>query len=182
MIMDILHPTKHCSVASTILTLAAIAAFWQLKVYAPLLPSEIAVDFNVSGEPGKYVSSHSFITWNFFLNTIFLAIPLLFRFFANQIPEKFIYMPNKEYWLEESRREIAHIRLTRYLKLFFGMTLIYNTALNQYIFDASIHAGEGYNPFYQLWITLGYCAAVILQLVLLFWEFRVKDFEKEHQS
>lgn len=87
-----------------LVVLLLVIAF-QVAYYAPRLPDTVASHFGPSGEPDGWASkTELFVVYGVVLVVTvgpFLLLPQLLR----RIPEEFINLPRKEYWLAPERRE-----------------------------------------------------------------------------
>ncbi|MBK9247507.1 MAG: DUF1648 domain-containing protein [Ignavibacteria bacterium] len=73
--------------------------------FYPILPENIAVHFNFSGEPDGWQHKGTFFLLFSMLiigmNGLFFGIPIIIR----KLPISMINLPNKEYWLSPHRAE-----------------------------------------------------------------------------
>ena len=85
--------------------LVSIAAVIQLVYWYPRLPAIVPSHFNAQGQvDGKMTKSVFFALMAGLQAFCLLGLPLLGKL-TQSLPHSLINMPNKEYWLAESRRE-----------------------------------------------------------------------------
>ncbi|TIH15301.1 hypothetical protein D0S45_11575 [Marinifilum sp. JC120] len=166
------------TIPAYILTLSFLAAMWQLWHYAPMLPTEIVTKFGNGGRPQEYESSSTFINQNFLLYCFLTGSALLFRYFGIKFPDKFVNLPNREYWLAPKRKNKTYRRLTNFVYLFFASTILCSLSMTQLIIDANLYLGTPFSNLTAMMFILSYCAIVCGLLIYIFRKFRITNSQK----
>jgi uncharacterized membrane protein len=92
--------------------------------YYPLLPDKVASHFGASGRPDAWASKEFFLKI-YLIAVAFVAV--LFPatgFLVSKIPNNFINLPNKDYWLSPERRQVTVDFLLRQFLWFGSATLM----------------------------------------------------------
>ncbi len=110
----------------------------QLAFYFPSLPMIVATHFDFSGAADGFMSKKNFIIFELFLLLFVFGLPFLQINFINKLPFSMIKLPNKDYWLSESRRETTLTRVKNYLEVFSIALLFFFIAINQLIIKANL--------------------------------------------
>jgi uncharacterized membrane protein len=125
------------------------------------LPPLMATHFDLGGKPNGFQERSAFV-WtsvlvSVFMLALFAALPALLV----HLPERFLNLPNKDYWLAPERRAQTFGRLSAHIDWLGCATM----GLLAGVFELIIRANLTRSPLgYQLWILLpGY------NLFMLFW-------------
>ena len=141
-----LNKTRNILIFLTIIYLAQLAYFY------PQLPEQVASHFNYLGEPDGWMSKGSFTVFQVFLLVFILGMtsltPVLFRV----LPDAFINIPNKSYWLAPERREEALRKFAETGSNLRAALLLLFIGINHFAFQANIN---GENLSNGVWLILG---------------------------
>ena len=142
----------------------------QIGYYYFQLPENVASHFNWQGKADNWSSKNLFMLVNLgvlaLISTIFLGI----RFFLPGTPEKWVNMPNKEYWLEPGRKKETLNALARSTTWFGCATMGLFMASLYLAFQANMTS----NPIlgdaikYLLILYLAYTVVWVIRLILRF--------------
>ncbi|MEZ6097222.1 MAG: DUF1648 domain-containing protein, partial [Pirellulaceae bacterium] len=86
------------------LIVTVLVSLIQLAVFLPSMPEEVASHFGVNGQPDGFMSRKSFGTFMLAMN---VGLPLFVvgcAYLVRVLPVSLVNLPNREYWLAESRR------------------------------------------------------------------------------
>jgi uncharacterized membrane protein len=153
-----------------ILLLVALALL-QAAYYAPLLPDPVASHFNSAGQPNDWMSRTAFITFNLGMlvgmAALFLGLPPL----VSKIPNEWINMPRKEYWLAPERRAETLDTMARWMEWLGVATLALLLAITQLTIEANL-SGQPLDSAVST-LTVAYMAFMGVWLVaFLRWAFK----------
>ena len=155
-----------------LILLLIVLALLQAVHYGPLLPDEIATHFDAAGQANEWTSKTGFL-----LTNLAFMIGMAALFFAlpaglSKIPNEWISMPNKDYWLAPERRAATLERVQRWsewlgvatVALFLGITEL--TVLANLSTDPAL--GQGF------WVLFGAYMIFMVGWVVGFlqWAFR----------
>jgi uncharacterized membrane protein len=125
------------------------------------LPALMATHFDLGGKPNGFQERSGFV-WtsvlvSVFMLALFAALPALLV----HIPDRFLNLPNKDYWLAPARRAETFGRLSAHID-WLGCATV---GLLAGVFELIIRANLARSPLgYQLWILLP-----AYNLFMLFW-------------
>ncbi len=132
--------------------LIIILSLIEAAYFYNLLPDKTAIHYNFKGQPDAWNSKTTIILINVGV-VIFMA--LLFRvliFFTRKIPEGLINLPNKYYWLAESRKEETYKVINDFLFWTVDITLLFFIFLFYLIYRANINNDSSIAP--GIWIIM----------------------------
>lgn len=112
--------------------------FAQTIFYYSALPEIMASHFDGSGNPDGWMTKRFFFVFEagllLLLLAIFSALPALF----GRTPDRWINLPNKDYWLSAKRRQETLAAIGRYHDWVSIALIFLFIAVNQLIFRANI--------------------------------------------
>ncbi len=127
-----------------IILLLVVLALLQVVHYAPLLPQQVATHFNAAGQPDGWSSASEFLLTNLLLfggmTVLFLGVTGL----AKKLPNEWINMPHKDYWLAPERRNTTLGALQNQMEWLAVATLALLIGITQLTIDANLR-GETLN-------------------------------------
>ena len=148
------------------------AAIVQGFYYYPLMPENMASHFEGDGTPNGWQSKGAFYATYagvlFMLAFSFLGTSL----WISKIPPAMINLPNKTYWMHESRRQAAFGMYLDFMITFGSGTLILMISLMQLVFNYNRGGAENFSSTVWLFLIM-YAAFVIVQTVVFMIRFRV---------
>jgi uncharacterized membrane protein len=158
------------------LSRAAILLFLLLAVvqflyFTPLLPDQVATHFDATGQPDDWSSKQMFMAGNLIFAGGMAAMFLGLTSLVKKLPDEWINMPNKDYWLAPERRDQTLASLQSQMEWLSAITVALLVGIAQITIDANL-AGKPLNDG-QFWILFGvYMLAVVVWLVrLLRWAY-----------
>ncbi len=110
----------------------------QMAYYYPILPAVIASHFNGAGEPDGWMSKPSFYVFEFVILVFIIAEMSLLPWLVEKMPNSFLNLPNKEYWLAPERRPYAFEIFRTYFQWFSIVLLFLFVCVNQLVFIANL--------------------------------------------
>jgi uncharacterized membrane protein len=137
----------------------------ELAFYLPQLPDPLATHFDFEGTASGWSSKFGFVVSALVLAALFAAL------FAGaghigKVPDRFINLPNKDYWLAAGRREATMASLTGWLR----WILLTTSAFIVLAFCLALRANLATPPrmagFFG-WVLLAYLAFVLVAIRLL---------------
>lgn len=120
-----------------ILTLAV--ALFQMQHYTPLLPDTLATHFDFAGQPNGWMAREGFF-W--FYGLILFSVIGIFGIIGqitHRIPDRFINLPHKKYWLAPERRTDSIRSLKKLLHTTGAVSCAYIVILMQTVIAANLH-------------------------------------------
>lgn len=163
-----------------VLILLILAGLGQIAWQLPQLPEQVASHFNGAGEPDGFMSRTSFAG---FMLSMVIGLPLfmvamgkLTRF----LPNSMINMPNKEYWLGETRRETTLSEMEGFLVWIAVATQVFFLALSHLTFVANMEE-KGLSTIWTSTLIVAYLFCVLGGCGYIFWKYRLpKNVQDTH--
>ncbi|NOY76398.1 MAG: DUF1648 domain-containing protein [Calditrichaeota bacterium] len=145
---------------------------WQILSAYSHLPDKVVSHFDITGKPNGWMSKQAFLRLDVFL-VGFLALLFYFSgFIMNKIPNTFINLPNKAYWLAPERRDKSLRVINSFLLWFGNATLIFIFVLLQDVIDYNLNP-QNYSAGMNAWTpALLYLLFIFLWTAGLFLRFR----------
>jgi uncharacterized membrane protein len=153
---------------SQVLTvLLLVLAFLQYTWFAPQLPEQIASHFDAAGRADGWSSKGDF----FALNLAFVVgMALLFlglTAWLAKIPNEWISLPHKDYWLAPERRAATLETLQQQMEWLAAATMALMVSITQLTIQVNL-AGGGAWPQDIFWLLFGgYMVCFIAWLITL---------------
>jgi len=165
-------PIKVDRTARYVFWAIVLLLLWQIFSAYPHLPDKVASHFNIAGKPNGWMSKQAFLRFDVFLVGILALLFYFSGFFMNKIPNAFINMPNKDYWLAPERRDNSLRVIAGFLLWLGNGTLIFIFILQQHMIDYNLNPRK-YSAGIGAWTpTIFYLFFVFLWTVGLFWRFQ----------
>ncbi|MEQ1924235.1 MAG: DUF1648 domain-containing protein [Pyrinomonadaceae bacterium] len=130
-----------------IMIFLALLLVGQAAYYYPILPATMASHFDGSGNPDGWMAKSSFFAFELVIFGVMMVEFLGLPWLVERMPDSWINLPNKSYWLTPERRsrafEIFRIyfqwfSIALLLVLVFVNQLVYRANLTRTAFDSSI--------------------------------------------
>lgn len=126
---------------AVILLLIALALL-QAAFYAPRLPDPVASHFNSAGQPNDWMARNAFLAFNLVMligmAALFLVIPPL----ISRVPNEWINMPRKDYWLAPERRAATLEQMARWMEWMGAVTVAFLLAITQLTIEANLSGAQ----------------------------------------
>ncbi len=160
------------SASRIVLLLLVVLAIFQYTRYEPLLPTRVASHFDAAGQPNGWSSKSAYMVGNLAFAGGFALLFLGLTGLVRRIPNDWINMPNRDYWLAPERRTATLAQLQRQMEWLGAATVALLLAIGQLTIEANLTAA----PLDQraFWIVFGaYMAGALVWLVsVLRWAFK----------
>ncbi|MEL7498173.1 MAG: DUF1648 domain-containing protein [Planctomycetota bacterium] len=155
-----------------LLIAAAALCVSQFMVWYPQLPEVLPSHFDQMGEVDGTMKKGPYFLLMGSMQTLFLlGFPLLGKLLG-RLPESMINIPNKEYWLDESRKAESLDSMFQLLVLFAWLTSLLLTTLVQ--ISSWVAIGQIQNIQNYFLVALGvYLAVTVAVLVWIILKFRM---------
>jgi len=138
----------------------------QTVYYYPNLPETIATHFDGAGRADGFMTKQFFVVFEAGLLLLIIAEFTLLPFLIEKIPDSMINLPNKHYWLGETRRGETFLSIRKYFEWFSILLLVMFTAVNQLVFHANIYR-ENLSSV-GMWLILGVFFVLVLAWLVSF--------------
>lgn len=119
------------------LVLIGIAVL-QTAYYMPRLPDPVASHFGGSGMADDWMSKDAFVGLFLGMFVVVAASLLLSVFIMGKVPDRWINLPHKSYWLAPERRDQTFADLTRGMTWFGVATMLFLMGLYHLAFEANL--------------------------------------------
>lgn len=96
---------KEIHIPAIILVILLLGFAAYLAYSASLLPDRVATHFGAGGQPNGWMSRSGYLL---FIGVLGVCLPLIFVIlvlFIRRIPDQFVNIPNKKYWLSPEHKE-----------------------------------------------------------------------------
>ena len=159
-----------------------LLAVLQIAYYYPRLPDTVGSHFGASGEADSFMSKKAFCMFEagliFFMTIFFGCIGFTLRY----LPDEFLNLPNKEYWLGPERSAQTKNYIQNWMLIFGGATLIFLLCVFQLAILANLN-GTNKLSTSRFWIALGiYLAYTTISTILLLVKFSRIPRDRETDS
>ena len=153
--------------SQALILLLLVLAFLQYTYFAPLLPEQIASHFDAAGRADGWSPKGDF----FALNLAFVVgMALLFLGLAAwlaKIPNEWISLPHKDYWLAPERRAATLETLQQQMEWLAATTVALLLGITQLTIQANLDGGDAW-PRDAFWLLFGgYMVCFIVWLITL---------------
>ncbi len=156
---------------AVILALVALALLLAAH-YAPLLPDPVASHFNSAGQPNDWMSRNGFIAFNLVMlvgmAALFLGLPPL----LSKIPNEWINMPRKDYWLAPERRAETLDTMARWMEWLGVATLALLLGITQLTIEANLSGGPQLDDTVWVLTTIYMVFMAVWIIGFLVWAFK----------
>ncbi len=160
------------STSRVIILLLVVLAVVQYLYYEPLLPERVATHYDGRGIANEWASKDVFLLGNLGAVVGFAVLFLGLTSLTTKIPNYWINMPNKDYWLAPERRAETLGQLQRQMEWLGAATIALILAIGQLSIEANLRNAPMDNRTF--WILFGaYMIGFLAWMVgLLRWSFR----------
>ncbi len=125
------------------------------------LPDLVASHFNGYGEADGWTDKFSLMLTYYLIVSFIISIFLIIVVLIKKIPDRMINLPNKSYWLEQTRREETIESIRNYLSWIGIVSILFMVFVFSEIYSANIK--RTYNIGDSVWIYL-----IILLISVIF--------------
>ncbi len=164
---------KSKTLALTILVFLVLVSLFQILYYYPRLPYRVASHFGFSGKPDGWSSREVFLIMNIALVVFMGGLFWLSGWLPRKLPDSWINLPHKDYWLAPERRDSTFETYAVYLYWFGNATLL----LFLFLFNSTYRANLMSHPEFgqDVLIYFGlYILFIIYWTIKFYREFRVR--------
>jgi uncharacterized membrane protein len=152
---------------------ALFVAIVEVLYFYPLMPERMAVHFNAAGVADGWGSRQNFfMTFGIvfgLLTVLFAGISLIIRL----LPDAWINLPNKNYWLAPERKKQTHDVITNQMLFVGAMTMLLMDGLMFLSFSANLSPNPAM-PAEILWFMLTVFFAIsIFSIIFIIRSFRL---------
>ncbi|MCC6125995.1 MAG: hypothetical protein IT426_13600 [Pirellulales bacterium] len=106
--------------------------------YYAVLPSRVASEFDLSGEPKTEMAKGTFVIFNVMLMIALPAFLLAVAWICTKLPNWMIDLPHKDYWLAPERKAETAARIFGYLLWLTNGIELFLTALVGLVYRANL--------------------------------------------
>jgi uncharacterized membrane protein len=138
--------------------------------YLPMLPPRLATHFDASGRANGWSSQTGFRTVLTALIVIFTAM-FAGTGLLRRIPDRFMNLPNKSYWLAPDRRDQALAFICDWMRWFLVTVMSLLALVIGMILRANL-VTPPHMPNSVVWFLLAYLATSVVMVVVLVRRFR----------
>lgn len=162
------------SLARAILYLLIGVFVAHIVFYYPNLPENVASHFNGLGEPDGFMSKQNFVIFEGVILLIIIFEFTLLPLFIKKMPNSWINLPNKDYWLAPERRDATFGVIGNYFEWFSIALLSLFIAVNHLVFQANLTNQKLSGT--AMWLILGaFLTFTIIWLIKFIRRFRTQN-------
>ena len=147
------------------------ACLFQALYYRDLLPESVATHFDLSGQADGYSSRTGWFWFHVVLAGSFWIMFEVLGPFVRRLPDRWINLPNRDYWLAPHRREQSLGFVDAELTRTGALTLLFVFGVGQLVIDANLEAEGKLNNGWFLTLIGVYIVAMIHLCIRLFRRF-----------
>ena len=150
-----------------LIVLFLLLAFWQAAHYAPLLPEQIASHFDAAGRADGWSAKGDFFAFNLVFVVGMALLFLGLTAWLARVPNEWISLPHKDYWLAPERRAATLATLQQQMEWLAAATVALMVGITQLTIQANLDGGDAW-PQDTFWLLFGsYLFAFMAWLVAL---------------
>lgn len=139
--------------------------------YYPILPSIMASHFDGGGVANGFASKNAFFLLEFVGFVLIAAEMALLPWLTGKMPDAFINLPNKAFWLAPDQRLYAFAKFKTYFQWFGVGLLTLAICVNQLVYNANL-TRESLDQ--GIWVVLGlYLLFVVIWMIKFVRAFRI---------
>ncbi len=112
--------------------------FAQIIFYFPNLGETVATHFDALGRPNGAMPKRFFLTFEIALLLLIVSEALLIPLLIERIPERFLNIPNRGYWLAEERRAATFAGMRSAFESLGVLLVAFFVVVNQLVFNANV--------------------------------------------
>ena len=154
--------------ARNFLVILGLTGVCQAVYFYTRLPDTVAIHFRTSGIPDGWASNEANLVISIFLYVfiagLFLAIPSGLK----TLPEKYVSLPNKEYWFSAQRKETTIKRMAQLFHVFGSALLLFFLLLGYLVYSANLSDPVVLNERF-IWTASAVLTGFIILWVILFY-------------
>jgi uncharacterized membrane protein len=139
----------------------------ELAILWPRLPQRLATHFGIYGEPNGWSTPSQFLIMMAALLGIFVAL-FTMAGWLDRIPDRFVNLPNKGYWLATDRRVATLATLREWLHWFLVITF----AALVVLMSAMLRANLLEAPHLSISPLVAFAGLVLPQVIMIAWLYR----------
>ncbi|MDD5544664.1 MAG: DUF1648 domain-containing protein [Acidobacteriia bacterium] len=128
---------------SSLLVLIAVllVALYQWFHFYALLPPVLASHFGADGQPNGWSSKSSFFVMEWAIIGALAFVFIVLPRFLQRLPNEWINLPSKDYWLAEERRNETVAFIQHMVEWMGVVALAFVTTLIQWTIQINLHPG-----------------------------------------
>ena len=153
-----------------LLGLVAILTVAQLIVYPAHLPERVASHFGPNGQADGWTTRSGLLTMLVVTQVLTAAFLLAAAKYARFLSPSMVNVPNKEYWLHESRREETFDYMEALMTLITAATALFLTFVFHCVFLANVDGSAKLSIWFgvALVVYLVFTMGTVIQMMLRF--------------
>ena len=122
-----------------LLLLLVIGYLGQIFCYYSRLPDVIAIHFGPSGNADAWTSKNQFVIFGIGLMFLLLfLINVLTALLFTVVPDRYVNLPNKEYWLTPERRGETAEKINGHMAMFTSGLVLFMITVQQLVINANL--------------------------------------------
>lgn len=177
--MIIFDQKKTAKIVTLLLVLLSIV---QLAYYNSILPDQIVSHFNLKGQPDNWSNKQNVLFGHFGLIFFFASMFLFTSWLTFRLPDSFVNLPHKNYWLAPQRRKQTLDAVATFLIWIGNVVIIFFMVIVNLSYQVNLNSDQKSS---NLWFALIiFLATIAYMIYLLFRRFhRIPlTIQKGHQQ
>ncbi len=166
---------KTARIPALVLTIFLLGFVLYIAYSAKFLPEKVATHFGASGQPNGWMS-RSHYSW--FMVALGAGLPLFLVvqvLIIRRMPDKYINLPNKDYWLSPEHKDEYVSFMSGYLFWMACMLIAFFAGLHYFTIQANHLEPVRLEMGKIMLLTIGFVAASIIWCIALFLHFKKTD-------
>ncbi|MBI5527251.1 MAG: DUF1648 domain-containing protein [Deltaproteobacteria bacterium] len=135
-----------------IFVLLLLAVAIQIAYFHPKMPEKMALHFGADGRPNGWMHRDGFVMVYVFVLALMAAIFFVLPKFLIKIPDQWINLPHKDYWLAPERRAQTGQTIEKFMNECGNATLAFMLCVFQMAFSANLEPGANLPDW--VWVLL----------------------------
>lgn len=162
---------KRLAIALGLCLLILLVGAAELARAYPHLPPQVAQHFNLQGQPDGCCSRARYVALTVTLWTVLPGFMLMVATSIYYVPDKFVNLPHKRYWLAPERKESTRLALANRMVWLPTTMALFLVALNHDVIVANL-AKPPRAPDSLWWIAGAFVVVTCAWTAETYWRFR----------
>lgn len=134
----------------------------QIFYYHPILPERIPVHFDLAMQPDRWAAKNTAFLLHLGITLFFALLFHLMNWIFYKIPDSWINLPHKDYWLAPERKKQTFDALTTFFIWLGNVTMLFVTI----VFNLTYQANFAYDQSgHKFWFAFGFFLLTIGYMV-----------------
>lgn len=128
------------------------------------LPEQVGSHFNLIGNVDSWMNKNSFYQTYYIQLLFMIFLFVLINLIIKKVPHGLINIPNKKYWLEQNRKDLAITAIKNFIYLIGSFTIFFTTITFGNVYIVNINSSNNLGS--TTWINLSIFIIGMVYLII----------------